>query len=428
MKLRYVKFFSLAAALCLVLASCGGKSAASGDANKGEIVFWSWSESETKGLAERFNAVYPDIKIKFVPVDSSNFVTKFQMALMSHSELPDVALLEMDLRGPMFALDCWENLEAAPYNFDRSVVYPQILPTMTNDRDEVIGIERELNPSGLLYNRSLAQRYLGTQDPDEVAALIRDWDRCIALGRQIAQKSNGTVKLFPGMSELTRLFQNQYVEPIFEGQTVNATKFFTAVLTPIIQMNKGNMVGKLNMYEPSWNQSFLGNEYLFYTCAPWTPQWILKPNDPDGAGRWGVTTAPGKGISLGGTAYGIPSAARNKAQAWKFIEWATTTEDGVDACAKIVGAIVSREATYADGFPEEPDPYFSGQRTNTFLMEKAAPTMAIRRVNQYDVILSDVLSLVCTEISNNSGLTLDQAVAKAVAELKNKVPAGTTVL
>jgi multiple sugar transport system substrate-binding protein len=328
----------------------------------------------------------------------------------------------------MFSLDCWENLEAPPYNFDRKVVFPQILPVMTNSRNEVIGIERELNPSGLIYKRPLALRYLGTQEPDEVGALIGDWDKFIALGEEIARESGGRVKMVAGLGDMTSILQAQYVEPVFEGDAIYATKYFTKILDVLVRISRGNMAGKLQTYSPAWNQSFLDETYIFYPCAPWTAQWILKPNDPDSAGRWGVTTAPGKGYSFGGTAYGIPANAKNKARAWKFIQWATTTEDGVAACADVVGAIVSLEAAYAGGFPSEPDPSFAGQNSNGYLMEKAAPTMEIRVVHQYDVVLTDILTLIAESIANNPAITTEQAVQSALVELKNKLPPGANIL
>jgi multiple sugar transport system substrate-binding protein len=404
-----------------------GNSQAGGDASKGEIVFWSWSESETNGLAERFNAQYPDIRVKFVPTDSASYLTKFQTALMAGTELPDVTLQESGFRGALFALDCWENLEAAPYNFDRSVVFPQILPTMVNSRNEVIGIERELNPSGLIYKRPLAKRWLGTDDPDAVGALISDWNKFIEVGKKTVEDSNGAVKMFAGLDDILNVIRYQYMDTVFEGSKAYVTKFFTSQLDLLLKVHKENLAGKVRNNSPAWNQSFREDAYIFYPAAPWTAQWQLKPNDPNSTGRWGMTTAPVRGYNLGGTAYGIPSGAKNKAQAWTFIKWATTTNEGIQACMDVVGAIVSLQSAYANGFPQRPDSYFAGQDSNAYLMEKAAPTMKIRPVSQYDSLLSDVLALVSTAIANNEITSVQQGVAMAVTEMKNRLPPGITV-
>lgn len=393
-------------------------------ADSGEIVVWAWSESEINGLAEKFNQVYPNIKVKFVPVDSSQYLSKFQNALVTGGEVPDVILQEIGDRGAMFALDAFENLEAAPYNFDRSIVFPQILPVMTNSRDEVVGIERELNPSGICYKRDLAAKYLGTEDPEELAAKLSDWDKFIAEGERIAKETNGEVQMVAGFGDLQRILQNQYNKPVFEDNIAYATEYFTYNFELLIRMMKAGMVGKLVTYDPAWNSSYVDKDnYIIYPCAPWSPTWIVKANDPDGEGRWGITTAPVQGYSFGGTAYGIPKNAKNKDLAWKFIQWATTTDEGAKAAEEVIGAIVSRQATYKDGYNWAPDSYFKGQIPNAVLMEKAAPTMEIRPLSQFDVVLNDVFSLVIESIANNPNITLEEAVQTALTEMRNKLPA-----
>lgn len=405
-----------------------GDSDTSAQADSGEIVIWAWSESEINGLAEKFNETYPDITVKFVAVDSETYLAKLQNALVTGGELPDVTLQEIGARGAMYALDVWENLEEAPYNFDRSVVYPQILPTMMNANGEIVGVERELNPSGMCYKRDLTIKYMGTDDPDELAEMISTWDKFIAEGERIAAETDGQVKFVAGLQDMDSVLYSQYVEPVFVDDTANATDYFEYNLDIMLRMAKAGMVGKLQTWSSSWNSSYLDTEsYIFYPCAPWSPIWSVKANDPDGTGRWGITSAPVRGYSWGGTAYGILKDSENKELAWKFIEWATTTDEGTAACEEVVGAIVSRQANYEGGFPENPDEYFGGQTPNFYLVEKAAPSMTIRPLSQYDVILQDVTALIIEEINNNPDITLDEVMSIALTEMTNKLPPEITV-
>ena len=423
----------LAVMLMLIAAGCGGNDAApadSGDASSesGEIVIWAWSESEINGLAEAFNQVYPDIEVKFVAVDSETYLAKLQNALVTGGELPDVTLQEIGARGAMYALDIWEDLEAEPYNFDRSVVYPQILPTMMNTDGVIVGVERELNPSGMCYKRDLAMEYMGTEDPAEIAALISDWDMLIAEGERIAAETDGQVQLMTGLQDVDAMLYSQYVDPVFVDDVAYATDYFEYTLGIMLRMAQGDMVGKMQLWSPSWNSSYVDTEnYILYPCAPWSPVWSVKANDPDGVNSWGVTSAPVRGYSWGGTAYGILKDAENKELAWKFIEWATTTEAGAQACEEVVGAIVSYQANYADGFPENPEDYFGGQTPNLYLMENEAPSMEIRVLSQYDVVLQDVTAYVIEEINNNPDITLDEAVSIALTEMSNKLPPEITI-
>jgi multiple sugar transport system substrate-binding protein len=260
-----------------------------------------------------------------------------------------------------------------------------------------------------------------------VGALISDWDKVLAAGKKVDSDSNGTVKMFAGLDDLLNITRYQYADAVFEGNKAYITKFFTSQIDLALKFHKANLVGKIRSSTPAWNQSFLDDTYLFYYAAPWTAQWQLKPNDPDSKGRWGMTTAPVRGYSLGGTAYGIPSKAKNKAQAWTFIKWATTTNEGVQACMDVVGAIVSLKSAYANGFPQKPDPYFAGQDSNAYLMEKANPTMKIRALSQYDTLLSDVLTLISVSIANNEITSVEQGVRQAVTEMKNRLPSSIIV-
>ncbi len=431
-----IGFFVLV--LLLSAAGCGPKKeeppktedgASSETGQSGEITIWAWSESEITGLAEKFNESYPDIKVKFMAVESDNYLAKLQNALVTGGEVADVILQEIDIRGPMFEMDIWENLEAEPYNLDRNIFFPQVLPTMMNPQGEIVGIERELNPSGLCYKRPLALKYFGTDDPYELGALIADWEKMITEGERIAQETGGEIKVFPDIRDAEVILSSQYVDPIFDGDKAYLTNYFEKNFGLIIRMHQAKMLGNNLRWSSAWNNTYVNpDNYILYPCAPWSPVWVVKANDPDGAGGpWGITTAPEKGVSFGGTAYGILKNAKNKDLAWTFIKWATTTDEGTKAAEEVVGAIVSRKANYENGFPENPDPFFGGQSVNKFLMDNALPTMAIRYPNKFDVVLRDVSSFVIDELLNQPDMTLDELINIALTEMKNKLPPEITI-
>lgn len=433
LNLRKITIVLFALTIILGLVGCTPKEStptATDDTTpqSGEIVVWAWSESEINGLASKFNEVYPDIKIKFVPVESTGYLAKLQSALVTGGDVPDVTLQEIGERGAMYALDIWENLEAAPYNLDRSIFFPQILPTMMNSAGEIVGIERELNPSGICYKRDLAMKYMGTDDPDLLGEKISDWEHLIAEGERITAETNGEVKLFSGLGDVEAILYSQYDKKVFTDDSADVTGYFGYNLDIMQRMYQGGMVGNIQKFSPAWNSSFIDpDNYILYPCAPWSPVWIVKANDPEGAGRWGITTAPLRGYSYGGTGYGILKEANNKELAWTFIKWLTTTEEGTKASEEVLGAIVSRQANYANGYPADPDDFFAGQSTNLYLMEKAAPTMVIRDLSQYDIVLRDVTSFLIEKIYNNPSITLSELLEIARVEMTNKLPAEIVV-
>lgn len=121
----------------------------------GELDYWVWGEYESR-CTDPFFEMYPGIKINFVTIPTGEFFTKLQTAIAAQTDLPDIGNLEQTPRRTWFNLDCWERLDAAPYNMDTSVLVDWSLPLMTNERGEVVCAQIDNCIGGITYNRKLA--------------------------------------------------------------------------------------------------------------------------------------------------------------------------------------------------------------------------------------------------------------------------------
>ena len=94
---------------------------------KGEISHWVWGDYEMKGASD-FTLTYPNIKVNYVTIATSDYMKKLQTTAAAGGEMPDVANLEMTPRGTLVNLDIWENLDKAPSECEPkgsgSLVYP----------------------------------------------------------------------------------------------------------------------------------------------------------------------------------------------------------------------------------------------------------------------------------------------------------------
>ena len=388
---------------------------------EGEIVIWSWSEGEVKLLAENFNKVYPNVKVKYVPIDNGDVTAKLQAAAVSGGDFPDIAYQEVLSRGKLFSMDIWEDLSQSPYGVDKSLIQTPLLSYMETADGRILGVDREFSPSGFVFRRSLAKEYLGTDDPQEVFGQISDWDRFIEVGKQVREKSGGKVYMLAGLDDINWMLSGQYKDAVFTDNTAKLTPYFTHMLDPMIKIRDAGIAGKMKRWTPAWNASYNEGNILIYEYAPWSGNAALKPNAPDAAGDWTVIPATGGPYSMGGTAYGIPKKAKNKELAWEFIRWTLLTEEGVEASVKALGSVPSYKP-YADALPDGSDPYFNGQDVTKFLLEEVAPDMQLRGVNEYDGVLNDVMNQMMGMIENDSNLGLDKAVELAIAESKKKLP------
>ena len=127
---------------------------------KGEISHWVWGDYEMKGASD-FNLTFPNIKVNYVTIATSDYMKKLQTTAAAGGEMPDVANLEMTPRGLLVNLDIWENLDKAPYNAKRSDLVPWSIPLTTNAKGELVSIQIDNCVGGFTYNRALAKQYFG---------------------------------------------------------------------------------------------------------------------------------------------------------------------------------------------------------------------------------------------------------------------------
>ncbi len=388
---------------------------------KGEIEIWSWSESEVQTLAENFNAVYPNVKIKYVPIDNGDVTLKLQTTAASGGKFPDVAYVELNTRGQLLAMDIWEDLLSAPYNFDKSLIFDPLLDMETTEDGRVVCIDREYNPSGFVFRRSLAKEYLGTDDRDGVYNMISDWDKFVEVGKKVLDASGGKVYMLAGLDDINWMLANQYGQEVFSGDTAYLTKYFTHMLTPMIKIRDAGIAGMMKRWTPAWNASYREGNVLIYEYAPWSATAAIQSNAPDTSGDWSVIEATGGPYVMGGTAYGIPKEAKNKELAWLFIQWTLLTEEGSKACEEDMGSIGPLKSYYMN-MQEKPNEFFNGQDVNKFLLEEIAPNLKLRSVNKYDRTLDEVMGVVMERIQSDKNFDFDSALAYAIEEATNKLP------
>lgn len=403
-------------------AESAGESTPAG-APSGSITLWGWEDAAFAEAITRFNKQYPDVEVIYTPVGSSEYVQKVQTALTAGTELPDVACLELDSRGKLFTFDCWENLENGEYSFDRGQIVDYLIPLMTNDNGEIVCIDWQLCPSGIAYKRDLTKEYLGTDDPAELAALLPTWDAFVEQGVKVKDASEGKVKMMAGLGDINRIVFNQIDQPIIADGKINVKDSFGTLFDIQAKMRDAGVTGILDIWSPAWTASFADKEHIFYPCATWVPFFFIEANDPGGKGNWGLMQPPGGGYNWGGTAFAISKTSENKQAAWAFIEWILLSEEGVQFNDEITGYPTPLKEKYNDpAYVSAPNEFFGGQDIKSFFFTDLMPEVNMRPISAYDVALWDIVGLETTDLNSNPSLTAEQALEKAVQEVKNKMP------
>ncbi|WP_100407402.1 ABC transporter substrate-binding protein [Bacillus solitudinis] len=392
------------------------------EAEKGTITMWGWDTNYIDVVRKEFNKVYPEIEIELTTVDANDYLQKIQTTLASGGELPDVLWGELNFRGKMFEFDIWENLEEAPYNVDRSEMFDYLPALTSNPQGDIVGIEQSVSPAGLAYRKDLALEYFGTDDREELEKMFPTIDAMIEKGKEVREKSDGQVYMFASLGELNEMVSGQSQVPLMNGEVVDVTRKMGGALETLVKIRDAGIVDKLEQWSPQWNASFANGNHIFYPSANWAPQYVIKPNDSEGEGRWGLMKAPDKSYNWGGTVLGISKTSENKELAWTFIEWLLLTEEGAEA-SKLVNFFVPIKSVYEDPeFASSVDPFFDGQDVGRFWMEEVVPELDLPVISGHDAAVKDSTILILNLINSDRNVDADEALVRLISEVEGKLP------
>lgn len=392
---------------------------------KGTLTMWGWDDGYYKTVTEAFQKKYPNVTFEYTPVANGDLLQKYQTALATGTDLPDVAWSIVDSRAKVFELDMWEALDKAPYNFDINEVFDYLHPLMVNSKGDVCGIEQSISPAGIAYRKDLAKEYLGTDDREELEKMFPTWESFAKKGKEVYEKSGQTVYMWPGIADAQQFIRGQSDVPWIEGTTIKATEALKKSIDLACQFRDNNVVDKLEAWTPAWYASYGEAKHIFAGCATWSVPFTIEPNDPDGKGanHWGLMNAPEGNISWGGTTLGISKTCKDKALAWEFIKFAALSTEGAEALNSM-GNLTSAKKPYE----EKPElksyksEWFGEQDLGKMFLEEIVPEIKVRPMNLDDNVIHETLNLITTSLNNDRSMTAEQALEQLKEELSMKLP------
>lgn len=133
----------------------------------------------------------------------------------------------------------------------------------------------QATPGGFVYRSDLAKEYLGVNSPEEMQALVKDWDTFEATAKKVYEASNGACSLQSTEGGLWQVFQSNRTQPwVVDGKLVMDTAE--------------------DFYDFAKR---MADEHGIAGVGQWSPAWYASVNDGtamgDFAPTWGLTTNPG---------------------------------------------------------------------------------------------------------------------------------------
>lgn len=400
-------------------AAAGPASAGSGaeTAVSGKITIWVWTDISSE--IEAYEASHPGTEIEQVVIESGDYLTKIQTTVASGGTLPDLVWGEISNRGQLFEMDILEDLEAAPYKLDTSLLEASVLPTMKTEDGRVVGLERNVTPAGLAYRRGLAEQYLGTSDPEQVAALIPTWDAFIEQGQKAVEASGGKVNMFTSLGDVYYIVNGQSGAMRISDGTIHKD-VVEQLFADICKFRDAGIVGKLDQWSPAWYASFGSADALFSPMPSFGQDNWIAPNEADGEADWALIVPPGGGFSWGGTCWGVTRDSGNKELAWDFATWDVLGE-GVDM-RYANGETPSMAGYMTEEKLQAESPYFGGQKVAEVYAKNIVPTIHTNVPTAYDFADICTIELVLSSLNTDYSMTAQQAAEAYIAEMQNQAP------
>ncbi len=395
---------------------------------EGTLSMWGWDPEYAKHITEAFQKKYPNVTFEYTTVAHKDLVQKYETALITGRKLPDIGWAIVDSRGKVFDLDMWEALEQKPYCFSPSEVYDYLYPHLINKRGNVCGIEQSLSPAGLAYRKDLAKKYLGTDDPKELEAMMPDWESFIEKGKEVYEKSKGKVYMCFSLGDLRQFTQEQTEVAWSENRKIDVEWNFGRSIDLICRFRDEHIADDLIAWTQPWNQAFRGNEHIFTACATWSVGYSIEPNDPKGEqeGWWGLMSAPEGNANWGGTTMGITKTCKDKRLAWEFLRFATLSTEGAEVLNSI-GLMTSAKQPYI----EKPElksfrsKWFGEQDLGVYFMDEIIPDIKTRRLTSEDIEIHESLGLLVNTLNTDRKITAEKALDLMRERLKKELPACT---
>ena len=426
------KFLTLLLALAMVLslAACGSGGDATTPAPEdstapaesaepaslsGTLEVWSSGE-ELGRFVEGFNELYPDVTVNITVVPNADFLAKLTPTLASGQGAPDIFTGESDYVKYLVDSGYWDDLKAEPYNADTSDVWDYVVSVGTDDGGTLRALSFQASPGSIMYRRDIARDVLGTDDPDEVAAMLTDEGAMLDVAAKL--KESG-IKMFASWQDIfNREFSNRAEPWVVDDKLVIDESMLSFMDTAKTITDNGYDLG-VDPWAPEWIAAVDSADTFCYVLPSWGYQSVVKPGAVETAGEWAMCQGPIPYVK-GGTWLGIYKDSPNKDLAWAFLSYCCLNSEAQQAYATEYGEYVSLKSA-DEALAEGPGEDVLGGQNPFAFYNAQMELLPADLMTAYDAIINYAF-LSATKNYATGAMTKDEAIAQFKADVANAYP------
>ncbi len=278
----------------------------------------------------------------------------------------------------------------APTDFTEAFDYT--IDFGTNDAGVFKAASFQATPGGFVYRADLAEQYLGVKTPDEMQALVKDWDTFQETGKTLYEASEGKTSLQATEGGLWQVFQSNRTQPwVVDGKLVmdNAVDFYDIAK----KMQDEKTLAGVPQWDAAWNNAIMDGTAL----GDFVPTWGLTTTG-GGSILEGFTnsgdTELGKNMAIcegptgwfwGGSYFGVSTKCDNKTLAKEFIEFYCKNADTMKAYAATTGDFMNNKTVMAEATVS--NPLLNGQDHYKVLVKVLDKLDLKGKITKYDSVI-----------------------------------------
>jgi len=346
------------------------------------LVVWSFTD-EVEGLINNYYLKdNPDFKLEYVYTPTDQFESALDPVLAIGKGVPDVFALEAAfVRKYVEGGQLLDLTDIYERNKSKLLAYPVEIGTFNG---KVYGMSWQACPGAMFYRRSLAIKYLGTDDPAVVQTYFTDLNKFMETAELLKSKSNGQCVVVSSRGDLYNVFLGARKNPwVVNGRLeIDPAMERYMELSKVIHDNRYD--ARVGQWSGGWFEGMrdelvdpTGRTYeCFANFLPtWGLHYVLKTNvtRADGtstAGDWAMIPGPAP-YRWGGTWLGAWKGTKKADDAKKLIEYIATNDSFLERYALDSGDMVGNLTVVnriKDTFTE---PFLGGQNHYAAFAEMA---------------------------------------------------------
>jgi ABC-type glycerol-3-phosphate transport system substrate-binding protein len=341
------------------------------------LVVWSFTDELEKMINDYYLVAFPDVRINYSLTPTEQFESRLDPVLASGRGAPDIFALEAAfVRKYIESGHLLDLTDIADRHRGNLLQYTIDIGTYNG---RVYGMSWQACPGAMFYRRSLAIRYLGTDDPVRVQEYFSSLDRFLQTAELLKNRSNGSCVVVSSRGDLYNPFLGARAQPWVVGGRIHVDPAMERFMEISKIIHDNRFDGRVGQWSEGWFAGMRGElrdengnllEVFSYFLPTWGLHYVLKPNTPDTSGDWAMIPGPAP-YRWGGTWIGAFRGTRNAEQALHMIEWLTTSEEFLEAWALDTGDMVSNLNVVNRIKHDYSDPFLGGQNHYAAFAEMA---------------------------------------------------------